>query len=39
MWHQQDEQRERRLKDKIRRQAHHLGFQLVPIEPVSSASH
>jgi transposase len=39
MWYQQDEERQRRLQERIKRQAHHFGFQLVPIEAVSSGSH
>lgn len=31
IWQQQDQQRERRLEVKLRRQAHKLGFQLVPV--------
>jgi transposase len=36
IWDRQDQERQRRLEAKIRRQAHGLGYQLVPIQPVTS---
>ena len=32
-WQTQDEQRQRRLEAQLKRQAHQLGYQLVPIQP------
>jgi transposase len=32
-WQQQDQRRLRRLEEKVKRQAHQLGYQLVPIQP------
>ena len=33
IWGQQDQERQRRIQARIRKQARHLGFQLVPIQP------
>lgn len=37
IWVARDAQRLKRLEDKIRRQAKHLGYQLVPVEEKPAA--
>jgi transposase len=33
IWTAKDDQREKRLESKLKRQAKHLGYELVPIQP------
>ena len=37
IWGQHDQERQRRLEAKLRSQAQHLGFQLVPIHTDATA--
>jgi hypothetical protein len=37
LWAQRDLQREKRLEDKIKRQARQLGYRLVPLEEKPAA--